>query len=112
MSFADEYVRDSRNVLAESLFVDDRAALSPFTVPVDIQTGETRPRIRLLSDVDHAVGEAYGTARPPDHDWAAVARRRTYLIDPDGVVRKVYDVKDFGGHPEEVLADLRALQSQ
>ena len=67
---------------------------------------------RLLSDVDHAVGEAYGTARPPDHDWAAVARRRTYLIDPDGVVRKVYDVKDFGGHPEEVLADLRALQSQ
>ena len=67
---------------------------------------------RLLSDVDHAVGEAYGTARPPDHDWAAVARRRTYLIDPDGVVRKVYDVKDFGGHPEEVLTDLRALQAQ
>ena len=67
---------------------------------------------RLLSDVDHAVGEAYGTARPPDHDWAAVARRRTYLIDPEGVVRKVYDVKDFEGHPDEVLADLRALQAQ
>ena len=66
----------------------------------------------LLSDVDHVVGAAYGTARPPDDDWAAVARRRTYLIDPDGVVRKVYDVKDFGGHPEEVLAELRALQAQ
>jgi len=59
--------------------------------------------------VDHAVGEAYGTARPPDDDWAAVARRLTFLIDPDGTVRKVYDVKDFGGHPDEVLADLKRL---
>ena len=64
----------------------------------------------LLSDVDHKVGEAYGTARPPDHDWAAVARRKTFLIDPEGVVRKVYDVKDFDGHPAEVLADLEALR--
>ncbi|MBV8387797.1 MAG: redoxin domain-containing protein [Acidimicrobiia bacterium] len=67
---------------------------------------------RLLSDVDHQVGEAYGTARPPDDDWAAVARRWTFLIDPDGVVRKVYDVKDFGGHPDEVLADLKQLAGQ
>ena len=67
---------------------------------------------RLLSDVDHAVGEAYGAARPPDHDWAAVARRLTFLIDPDGVVRKVYDVKDFGGHPDEVLTDLKQLSAQ
>ena len=67
---------------------------------------------RLLSDVDHAVGEAYGTARPPDDDWAAVACRLTFLIDPDGVVRKVYDVKDFGGHPDEVLADLQQLGGQ
>jgi peroxiredoxin Q/BCP len=65
----------------------------------------------LLSDVDHAVGEAYGTARPTDHDWAAVARRWTFLIDPAGIVRRTYDVKDFGGHPEEVLADLQALRS-
>ena len=58
------------------------------------------------------MGEAYGTARPRDDDWAAVARRKTFLIDPDGVVRKIYDVKDFGGHPDEVLADLKALSSQ
>jgi peroxiredoxin Q/BCP len=67
---------------------------------------------RLLSDADRAVAEAYGTARPPDHDWAAVARRKTFLIDPEGVVRKVYDVKDFGGHPAEVLADLEALRAE
>jgi peroxiredoxin len=58
------------------------------------------------------VGEAYGTARPPDDDWAAVARRSTFLIDPRGTVRKVYDVKDFGGHPDEVLADLQQLAGQ
>ena len=66
----------------------------------------------LLSDVDHAVGEAYGTARPPDDDWAAVARRWTFLIDPQGTVRKIYDVKDFGGHPDRVLADLEQLSAQ
>jgi peroxiredoxin len=58
------------------------------------------------------VGEAYGTARPPGDDWAAVARRRTFLIDPEGTVRKVYDVKDFSGHPDEVLADLHQLAGQ
>jgi len=67
---------------------------------------------RLLSDVNHQVGEAYGTARPPDDDWAAVARRWTFLIDPQGTVRKVYDVKDFGGHPDQVLADLKQLGGQ
>ena len=41
-----------------------------------------------------------------------MARRLTFLIDPDGVVRKVYDVKDFGGHPDEVLADLNQLTAQ
>jgi peroxiredoxin len=34
------------------------------------------------------------------------------LIDPKGTVRKVYDVKDFGGHPDEVLADLQQLAGQ
>jgi peroxiredoxin len=41
-----------------------------------------------------------------------VARRWTFLIDPEGVVRKIYDVKDFSGHPDEVLADLNALAAQ
>gem|GEM_PF-6240045 len=41
-----------------------------------------------------------------------MARRWTFLIDPDGVVRKIYDVKDFGGHPDEVLTDLKQLSAQ
>ena len=63
----------------------------------------------LLSDVDHAVGEAYQTARPADDDYPDYAKRRTFVIDPEGVIRKVYAVKDAGAHPAELLADLAEL---
>ena len=32
--------------------------------------------------------------------------RKTYLIDPAGVVRRVYDVQDVATHSDEVLADI------
>ena len=31
------------------------------------------------------------------------------MIDPEGVIRRVYAVKDIPAHPADVLADLRAL---
>jgi peroxiredoxin len=37
------------------------------------------------------------------------AKRRTFVIDPDGVIRKAYAVKDIPAHPGEVLEDLAAL---
>jgi peroxiredoxin len=44
------------------------------------------------------------------HPMAAFPRRVTYLIDPEGVVARSYDVgRHIKGHGEEVLADLRAL---
>ena len=61
---------------------------------------------RLLSDVDHRVAEAYSAAYPPDSDWASVARRLTFLIGPDGVVRRIYKVKDVAAHADDVLADI------
>lgn len=64
---------------------------------------------RLLSDVDRTVSAAYGTRRPDDHERAATPRRFTYLIDPEGRVAKAYVVRDVGGHPSEVLEDLRGL---
>jgi peroxiredoxin len=63
----------------------------------------------LLSDVDGHVAELYGVRRPPGSRWAKVPERRTFLIDPVGVVRHVYDVTDVHGHPAEVLADLGRL---
>ena len=34
----------------------------------------------------------------------------SYLIDPDGVIQRVYDVTDVAGHAGEVLDDLQSLQ--
>ena len=64
---------------------------------------------RLLSDEDRSVGQAYETKRAPDERGAGSPKRRTYLIDPQGVIRKAYRVTDVDAHPGEVLADLRRL---
>jgi len=64
---------------------------------------------RLLSDQDRSVGQAYGVAKGTDEQYADFPRRRSFLIDPDGVVRKIYDVTDTAGHPQQVLDDLIAL---
>ena len=61
---------------------------------------------RLLSDADRSVGTAYEVARPPDHDYAALPRRISYLIGPDGVIAQAYPVKDAAAHADEVLADI------
>lgn len=47
--------------------------------------------------------------RGPDDPYPDFALRFSFLIDPDGVVRKVYEVTDREGHAGEVLADLREL---
>jgi peroxiredoxin Q/BCP len=61
---------------------------------------------RLLSDVDRSVGTAYEVARAPDHDFASLPRRMSYLIGPDGVIEQAYVVKDVAAHAGEVLADI------
>ncbi len=37
-------------------------------------------------------------------DYGTFARRITYLLDADGIVRRIWDVDDAEAHPEEVLA--------
>lgn len=64
---------------------------------------------RLLSDVDTSVGEAYEVKRAPEEPRPQFPKRRTYLIDPDGVIRKAYRVRDIPAHPDEVLRDLAEL---
>jgi peroxiredoxin Q/BCP len=66
---------------------------------------------RLLSDVDRAVGRAYGAARDDDDPLASLPKRVSYLIDPDGIVRRAYTVSDTAGHAAEVLADLEQLRA-
>ena len=64
---------------------------------------------KLLSDADHAVTKAYGSlAKSGKTEYAA---RNTFLVDPAGVVRKVYVKVNPSAHSEDVLADLATLQA-
>jgi thioredoxin-dependent peroxiredoxin len=65
----------------------------------------------LVSDVDRAVGELYETKRAPAEQSPENAKRRTYLIDPQGRIAKAYRVTDIPAHPDQVLSDLADLQS-
>lgn len=63
----------------------------------------------LLSDVDRAVGTAYEVVRGADEKYAEYPRRHSYLIDPEGVIRRAYDVADVAAHATHVLRDLETL---
>lgn len=63
----------------------------------------------MLSDSERVAGVAYETKRHPSEPAREEAKRRTYLIDPDGVIVKAYRVRDIPAHPLEVLEDLRQL---
>ncbi|MFZ0774129.1 MAG: peroxiredoxin [Candidatus Sulfotelmatobacter sp.] len=64
---------------------------------------------KLLADPTHAVVEKYGSIM--EYNGMTLAARNTFLIDPTGVIRKVYLKVSPQGHSEEVLADLQQLQS-
>jgi thioredoxin-dependent peroxiredoxin len=67
---------------------------------------------RLLADTSREVGEAYGVKKPDDEQWADFPRRVTFLIDPQGIVQRIYQVTDVAANPEDVLGDIRALRSE
>ena len=63
----------------------------------------------LLSDVDRQVGTAYQVLRSADEKYVDYPRRHSYLIDGDGLIRRVYAVTDVATHAADVLADLEEL---
>ncbi len=62
---------------------------------------------KLLADTEHTVSAEYGSLA--DHQGTAYAARNTFLIDPAGVIRKVYLKVKPAEHSAELLADLDAL---
>ena len=64
----------------------------------------------LLSDTAKTAGTAYEVCRPDDHQYAHFPMRISYLIDPEGTIRKAYEVSDVAGHAAQVLGDLVALE--
>jgi len=64
---------------------------------------------KLLADPDHAVVQKYGSVM--EYNGMTLAARNTFLIDPTGVIRKVYVKVSPQSHSEDVLADLQQLES-
>lgn len=63
---------------------------------------------KLLADTNKEVSEKYDSVM--NLGVAKFSARHTYLIDPDGVVRKVWTSVDVKTHSDDVLASLEALQ--
>jgi thioredoxin-dependent peroxiredoxin len=64
-------------------------------------------RFPLVADDGAELTKSLGLLKQyGDYGWFAA--RVTYLLDADGVVEKVWDVEDAGGHPEEVLSAVTA----
>ncbi|QBK04669.1 peroxiredoxin [Hylemonella gracilis] len=63
----------------------------------------------LLADAHGEVAARYGALS----DWVVVklAKRQTFIIDPQGRIARVYRAVDADRHSVEVVADLRHLQS-
>ncbi len=66
----------------------------------------------LLADVEHAVAEKYGAWREKNMygKKSFGIQRSTFLIDAEGVVRKVWKRVSVDGHDDQVLDALRELQ--
>jgi len=69
--------------------------------------------IRLLSDLDGAVIDSYGVWRPKKfmgREFLGIVRS-TFLIDPKGIIRHVWDPVSVKGHVAEVLDTVKELSS-
>ncbi|MBW3020366.1 thioredoxin-dependent thiol peroxidase [Candidatus Woesearchaeota archaeon] len=67
--------------------------------------------IELLSDPEHQVQENYGVwqlKRFMGREYMGTART-TFLVDPKGIIRKIWEDVNVNGHASEVLETLRKL---
>jgi peroxiredoxin Q/BCP len=64
---------------------------------------------KLLADSNHAVAQKYGSIM--EYNGMTFAARNSFVIDPSGVIKKVYLKVNPQGHSDEILADLQQLQS-
>ena len=58
----------------------------------------------LLAESDKQVNELYGVLGP-----FGFSRRVTFVLDKQGVIRKIFPSVDVGVHSKEVLAALKSI---
>lgn len=101
--------RDARDELTDlgaeviGVSADDPVAHEKFKAKFNLN-------FRLLSDLEKKVITAYGAWGPKMFGREGILRR-TFLIDPEGMVQKVYGRVTPLRHGEQVVAELKRLQS-
>jgi peroxiredoxin Q/BCP len=65
---------------------------------------------KLLADIDHNVSTLYGSTM--DHNGEILSSRNTFIIGPDGIIRKEFIKVDPSHHSQEVLDALTDLQKK
>lgn len=65
---------------------------------------------RLLSDPEGKTSEAFGSSM--EYNGQKLSARNTFLIDPQGMVARVFEKVKPAAHSEEVLAALAELQAK
>ncbi len=92
---------EQKNAIILGVSVQDEATHQKFCAKEGLS-------FRLLADTNYQASSAYDSL--VNLGVAKLSARHTFLIDPDGVVRKTYLNVNAEKHSAEVLADLSQLQ--
>ncbi len=102
-SFRDNYSTvEEAGVKVLGVSLDDEASHQAFISKYDLP-------FTLLSDTDHSVSEAYGVYGEQtwgDRKYMGLARK-TFLIDEEGKIKKIFDKVNVESHADEVLEGFR-----
>ncbi len=90
---------ESRNAVILGVSVQDENTHEKFCTKEGLH-------FKLLADTKKNISSTYGSVMP----LIGLSKRHTFLIDPQGVVRKIYLEVNPGKHSQEVLAELDQLQ--
>jgi peroxiredoxin Q/BCP len=103
-SFRDSHsVFEDKNIKVLGVSLDDETSHQSFISKYDLP-------FTLLSDTDHSVADAYGVYGEQtwgDKKYMGVARK-TFLIDEQGTIKRVFDKVNVEQHSDEVLAAFAA----
>lgn len=102
-------------------FRDDMAQLEKLgakVVGVSVDSSESNGKFAekyklpftLLADTDGKVAERYHALT--NLFVIKIAKRHTFLIDPQGKIRKIYTSVNVSNHSQQIIDDLKAIQSQ
>jgi peroxiredoxin Q/BCP len=92
---------EQKNAIILGISVQDEATHQKFCTKEGLS-------FKLLADTNYQVSSAYDSL--VNLGVAKLSARHTFLIDPNGVVRKTYLNVNAEKHSAEVLADLSQLQ--